>query len=229
MWRRVCGSVSFPALLRDVGDTPHTAHKPFGLVFTGGIQPKFLGPLRFSTPHWVLHRNDIGCVSALYSCYSLSLGHGLCSLRVQRWSPRAARVRRKLRVVMPWLSVSALTRPQTPKFVCCLYGHSGRVSSLLERPAAVRTASRLCEIFVDRLDSSWNPNHEISRGGRRGGARGLQIGELVPTFHAHNRLFNNGIARGRGKRAAVCNVGGHIKCIARQTTRTTLSSLDVAQ
>lgn len=99
LWRRVCGSVSFPALLRDVGDTPHTAHKPFGLVLTGGIQPKFLGPLRFFTPHWALHRNDIGCVSAPYSCCSLSLGHGLYSLRVRRWSPRAARVRRKLRVV----------------------------------------------------------------------------------------------------------------------------------
>lgn len=129
----------------------------------------------------------------------------------------------------PWLSVTALTRAQTPKFVCCPYGHSGRVSSLLERPAGVRTASRLCEIFVDRLYSSWNPNHEISRVARRGGARGLQIDELVPTFQAHNRLFNNGIARGRGKRAVVCNVGGRVNCIARRTKRTIFNPIDVAQ
>ncbi|KAI7326921.1 hypothetical protein KC326_g29 [Hortaea werneckii] len=52
---------------------------------------------------------------------AMSARWGICDLWRRRWSPRAARVRRKLRVVSA--------------FVCCLYGHSGRVSSLLERPA----------------------------------------------------------------------------------------------
>ena len=81
---------------------------------------------------------------------------------------------------------------------------------------------------MDRLYPSWNPNHEISRVGRRGGARGLQIDELGPTLQAHNWLFNSRIASGRGKRAVVGPVGDRINCLARRATRTILYSIDIA-
>lgn len=98
------------------------------------------------------------------------------------WSPRAARVRRKLRVVTAVVVGNCRTAPKRRGFDCCPDGHSGRVSSLLERPAGVRTASRLCEIFVDRLYPSWNPNHEISRGRRLVGRGDCKLTSLARRF-----------------------------------------------